>query len=303
MTATTTDMAIAARPAGFGGQPGLGALVRMELMKLRYRPMTCVVFALITAALSGLMSLGYIITRTTARPPGTSLDEDVESFLFPGVFQDGFSMIGGVGFILLVVIAAGIIGSEYSWGTIRVLVGSGAPRSRLLGAKLVTVLLVTTGLTLAGFVAFTLTSLGIALVGGHPIDMSWLDGWAVVDLVLMIVRTIYTLLVPALLAFTVAILSRSLAAGIAVGIGVTIFESIVVSLLNMVGGIGETIADLLFTPNIQAISELNAIGERTWTTDGLPDPWRAAALLAIYMAVMVAACFVTFRRRDIASGG
>ena len=302
MTATT-DVPVAARAAGAGGQPGLGALVRMELMKLRYRPMTWVVFGLITALLSGLMSLGYVITRTMERPPGMSLDEDVKSFLFPGVFQEGFSIIGGVGFILLVVIAAAIIGSEYSWGTIRVLVGSGAPRSRLLGAKLVTVLIVTTALTLAGLVAFSLTSLGIAVVGGHPIDTSWLDGGAAVDLILMVGRTIFTLLVPALLAFTVAILSRSLAAGIAVGIGVTIFESIVVSLLNMIGGIGETIADLLLTPNIQAISELNGIGERTWTTDGLPGPWRAAALLTIYMAAMVAACFVTFRRRDIASGG
>lgn len=302
MTATT-DMSATAHAAGVGGQPGLGALVRMELMKLRYRPMTWVVFGLITTLLSGLMSLGYVITRTMERPPGMSLDEDVKSFLFPGVFQEGFSIIGGVGFILLVVIAAAIIGSEYSWGTIRVLVGSGVPRARLLAAKLVTVLIVTTALTLAGFVAFSVTSLVIAVIGGHPVDTSWLDGGAVIDLVLMVARTIFTLLVPALLAFTVAILSRSLAAGIAVGIGVTIFESIVVSLLNMVGGIGETIADLLLAPNIQAISELNAIGERTWTTDGLPDPWRAAALLTIYMAAMVAACFVIFRRRDIASGG
>ncbi len=226
MTATTSMPAVDRIATRNSGQPGFGALVGMELHKLRYRPMTWVIFGMITAMLSGLMTLGYIVTRTMQRPPGVSLDEHVESFLFPGVFQEGFSIIGGFGFILVVVIAAAIIGSEYSWGTVRVLVGSGVPRTRLLAAKLVTVLLVTTALTLTGFVAFTMTSLGISLLGGHAINTSWLDGAAVVDLSLMIARTIFTLLVPALLAFTVAVLSRSLAAAIAVGIGFMIAESI-----------------------------------------------------------------------------
>lgn len=302
MTATTTVPSTTHAVAIEAGQPGFGALVRMELLKLRYRPMTWVIFGLISALLSGLMTLGYLVTRSMERAPGVSLDEHVESFLFPGVFQEGFSIIGGLGFILLVVIAAAIIGSEYSWGTIRVLVGSGVPRDRLLAAKIVTVLVVTIALTLTGFIVFTLTSLVISVAGGHTIDTSWLDGAAVVDLALMIARTIFTLLVPGLLAFTVAVLSRSLAAAIAVGIGFMIAESIGVGLLNMMGDIGETLSNLLISPNIQAISQLNAIGGPTFSSEGLPDPWRAAGLLTSYMVVMLAASFWVFRRRDIASG-
>lgn len=303
MSAVAATGAIERPGATSAGQPGFRALVRMELLKLRYRPMTWVVFGLITAMLSGLMTFGYLVTRSMQRTPGISLDEHVDGFLFPGVFQEGFTIIGGFGFILVVVIAAAIAGSEYAWGTIRVLVGSGVPRERLLAAKLVAIVLVTAGLTLAGFAAFTLTSIGIAVLGGHPVDLSWLDGAAVVDLGLMVARTVFTLLVPGLLAFTVAVVSRSLAAAIAAGIGVIIVESIGVSLLNMMGGVGESLARLLISPNVQSISELNAIGERTWTTEGLPDPWRAAGLLAVYMVAMVAASFLVFRRRDVASGG
>lgn len=284
-------------------QPSFRDLVRMELRKLRYRPMTFVIFGIMAALLSGLMAIGYIATRVSERPPGVSLEDDIQSFLFPGVFQDGFSIIGGIGAILLVVISAAIIGSEYSWGTIRVLVGSGVPRARLIASKLVTVALVTIALTLVGFIAFTVTSVGIAIFGGHTVDMSWLNGSTAIDLLLMFVRTIFILFVSAVLAFTVTVFSRSLAAGIAVGIGFMVFEGIAVGLLGLMGNVGETISNFLLSPNMNAISELNYIGERTWSSDGLPDPWRTAALLTAYTVAMIAASFWIFRRRDVSSGG
>ncbi|MCO5177344.1 MAG: ABC transporter permease [Thermomicrobiales bacterium] len=256
MTATNMTVSTSVPPTEIpAGQPRFQSLVRMELRKLRYRPMTFVIFGIMAALLSGLMTIGYIATRVSNRPPGVSLEDDVRSFLFPGVFQDGFSIIGGVGGILLVVIAAAIIGSEYSWGTIRVLVGSGVPRARLIASKLVTVGLVTIGLTIVGFLAFTITSVGIAIFGGHTLDMSWLNGGTAIDLLLMFVRTIFILFVSAVLAFTVTVFSRSLAAGIAVGIGYMVFEGIAVGLLGLMGNVGETLADLLLSPNMNAIQQ------------------------------------------------
>lgn len=304
MTATNMTASAPMATSIPAGQPSFGDLVRMELRKLRYRPMTFIIFGIMAALLSGLMTIGYIATRVSERAPGVSLDDDVRSFLFPGVFQDGFSIIGGVGSILLVVIAAAIIGSEYSWGTIRVLVGSGVPRARLIASKLVTVALVTIGLTLVGFIAFTVTSVGIAIFGGHTLDMSWLNGGTAIDVLLMFVRTVFILLVSAVLAFTVTVFSRSLAAGIAVGIGFMVFEGIAVGLLGLMGNVGETLANLLLSPNMNAITNLNHIGgEGTFVSDGLPDPWRAAALLTAYTIAMIAACFWIFRRRDVSSGG
>ncbi len=284
--------------------PSLGSLVAMENLKLRKRPMTWVIFALITLLLSAGMVIGYLGTRSQSLPPGETRDEQLSGFLLPSSIANGFEIVGGFGSILVVVLAASAVGSEYGWGTVRVLVGSGVSRVRLLAAKILSLAEVTALLVVAGVAAMTVTSVVLTIVGGHDLSFGWLDGEAAIDILLMFVRTWFILFVSVALAFALAVVTRSLAAAIALGIGFGIIESILAAILDSLGDTGETISELLLSPNINAITRLNRFGSPDVAPFGEAiDPWRAAALLTFYIVVLLGIAFAVFRRRDIASGG
>lgn len=273
----------------------LRALVAMESFKLRRRPMTTIVFLLMTAGLAALMTLSYVVTRANGEPG------DVDSFLLPDMIPNAFDIITALGPIVLVVLAASIIGSEFSWGTVRVLVGSGTARSRLLTAKLVVLLGTTALLALASLASALVTSLAITLLGGHDLSFGWLDAGTAADIGLMFLRSVFVLLVPTVLAFAVATVTRSLAAGIAVGIGFMIGESILWALLSALGSVGETLAKLLISVNTSAITRLNTFGTPDPSSD-LPGPWQAAGVLTLYIVALLAVSYAVFRRRDVTAG-
>jgi ABC-type transport system involved in multi-copper enzyme maturation permease subunit len=282
-------------------QPALRDLVAMESLKLYKRLMTRVVFGLMTVGMLGVMSIAYLTARTGDYATEAERQDQINSFLLPQVLGELPQVIGGLGSILIVMLAASMIGSEYGWGTVRVLVSSGVSRTRLMVAKLLALVEAVVLFVVAGMVSGIVGSLVLTLVGGHDLSFSWVDGTTAADVMLIVVRLTFLLLVPAIIAFTVAIVSRSLAVGIALGIGFQIAEQILSALLGSIGSLGERLRDLLFTTNLAAIDQLNAIGTRD-IDPSLPDAWQAAGTLALYCAVLVAVSIVVFRRRDITSG-
>jgi ABC-type transport system involved in multi-copper enzyme maturation permease subunit len=283
-------------------RPGMSDLVAMEALKLRMRLMTKVVFAIVTAGTAALMVVAYIATRSTSFDSQADRDDQISAFLLPEALANGSEVIRALGSILLVVLAAAMVGSEFGWGTIRVLVSSGVSRSRLLAAKLIALGGAVVLFVLAGMAATAIASVGVTVAGGHDLGFAWLTGATLADILLIAVRLTLLLLVPAMLAFTVSVLTRSLAAGIAIGIGFQIVEQIVGAILGALGGVGETLQDLLIQTNLSAIAELNEIGavERS---SSLPNPWQASGVLVLYCAVMLAASFAVFRHRDMTAGG
>jgi ABC-type transport system involved in multi-copper enzyme maturation permease subunit len=282
-------------------QPAMRDLVAMESLKLRKRLMTQIVFGLITVGTIFFMSIGYLTSRSAEYASPIERQEQLDGFLLPEVFANLSSVIGGLGSILLVMLAASMIGSEYGWGTVRVLVSSGVSRTRLLAAKLLALFEAIVLFVAAGLVSGLVGSLAITVIGGHELTTSWLDGATLADIGMIAVRLIFLLLVPAIVGFTVAIVTRSLAVGIAVGIGFQIAEQILSAVLNSVGSFGERVQDLLVTTNLSAIEQYNEIGTPELSAS-LPGVWQAVALLSLYSAIMLTVSFVVFRRRDIASG-
>jgi ABC-type transport system involved in multi-copper enzyme maturation permease subunit len=276
-------------------------LVAMESLKLRKRLMTQIVFGLITVGTIFFMSIGYLTSRTNEYASPIERQDQLNGFLLPEVFANLSSVIGGLGSILLVMLAASMIGSEYGWGTVRVLVSSGVSRSRLLTAKLLAMIEAIVLFVASGLVAGLVGSLAITFVGGHELSTTWLNGQTLGDIAMIALRLVFLLLVPALVGFTVALVTRSLAVGIAVGIGFQIAEQILSAVLNSIGNFGERVRDLLFTTNLAAIDQYNEIGTPEVSAD-LPGVWQAVALLTLYTAIMLAVSFIVFRRRDIASG-
>lgn len=291
-TAPTVALERAPARARHARQPDFGTLVSGELFKMARRPMTKIVFGLTTGLPAFLMAVGYLVTRS---------EGDVGSFLLPGVISDSFDVISQAGIIALALLAASIVGSDYSWGTIRALVGTGVSRTQILGSKLVALLVLETVIVLASALAMFLTSVGITVFGGHDLSFAWLDGAHMADILFMFARTVFVLSITMVVAFGVSVLGRSLAAGIAVGIGINIADGILSAIASEVGGIGDTIAQALLTNNMAAITALNEFGAPEVQAD-LPNVWQATGVMSLYIVILLAITFYVFKRRDITSG-
>lgn len=281
--------------------PGVGDMLKMEALKMRRRPMTWVTFLIVMLAVVAIPVLGYIAINASTFANPAQKAEELQSFLLPNGITLGLEISTIVGSIVLTVLAAGIIGSEYGWGTTRVLVGSGADRTRLMVAKILYVALITLMFVLAGTFVGSLTSLAVTVVTGNELTLGGFSGAWLVDLALMLLRGFFVTFVSAVIGFAVASMTRSLAAGIAVGIGIGALEPILSALLSLAGTVGDIVNQFLLFPNINSIVALNGFGEVTPPANAL-NPWQAAAVLTGYIVLLLGASIIIFRRRDIPSG-
>lgn len=286
LTATTRSDGSAVR-----GQPGVGTLTMMELAKLRKRPMTKVIFGLAVLA-----AVGFTVLVLLAGSDGSR-----EAFVFPNVVEDSFQLTQLMGAMTLPVLGAAIAGSEYGWGTMRLLLATGVGRATVFMAKFLALL--------AATLAFVLLMVGLLAVlagftgwlGGYEQDLSVIDGAWVVDAAQLVATTSGLLFFLVIVAFGVAMLARSMAAGIAVGIGLP-FAQQVASLLAPVifGRVGEVMVD--FFPNTSFTALAARTGFNPEPVDGLLSPERAVATLVGYSLLLLGAGVLVFRRRDVPSG-
>ena len=279
----------ATRPA-----PRFVDLLQMEFIKTLRRRMTHVIFAIMALMVAGLLSLGYLVVFVFESNP----DAEITDVLLPRVLEDGFEIIAMLGPILIAILAAGMAGSEFSWGTMRTMVGSGVPRARLLLAKLSVLAVASLLLVITGAVALAGVSTGISVIEGYGLRLSWLDLSTGYDVMLMLARTTFLLLVIAGLSFSIAQHFRSVAAGIAIGIGIMVFGPILAELAGLIGNIGETLNDYVITSAMSTIVSLNTFEARE-IPPVLPGPWEAAATLALYAVIPIGLALWSFRRRDI----
>lgn len=298
-------------PADTAGNPGqthtyrreqasLGSLVSMERLKLMKRPMTWITFLILNVGVAAIVFLAYVSIHAARLSPTEKADR-LTNFTWPTGITRSFEIGGFLGQIVLVVLAASLVGSEYGWGTVRVMVGTGASRVKLLLAKLLALSLATIVFLLAAAAVGSLASLINTVVGGHTVTLGTVNGAWWGDLALMILRSFFVLWVMAVLAFSIASLTRSVAAGIAVGIGWPFLERILAALLGLLGNIGDEINKWLISTNTNALVQRNGFGTRS-VGSNVPGAWHAFAVLIVYSAVLLVVAFVAFHRRDIASG-
>lgn len=280
------------RKAAFSG------LVSMELAKMTKRPMTRVVFFL-TAALNfaGLI-VGYAAIQASDYDAASEAMR-LASLMVPNMIEDTLGLSHTLGLILMPVLAASIIGSEFSWGTMRAVVGSGVSRIQLLLAKFVTMALLT--------IAFVVVALGGGVIGSAAIsflpDQAFLaariDTSLIGDVGLMMLRTIFVLLVPVVMAFTVAVVARSLAAGIAVAIGWTMLEQVALVLAQAIDGATEFLTKVMIITNTQSVLSLNTLDPVSPVQYAL-NPWQSALLLTGYCLALMVVAVTIFAKRDLA---
>jgi ABC-2 type transport system permease protein len=281
-------------------------LIRAEWLKLTRRPLTWVLLA-VWLVLLALQFVAQSLIVFAGQPLLTAaqFEEYRRRATFPGLFGAVFDYINGLGGIFAVVLTAGAIGSEYSWGTLRMHLARYPARAPFLLAKLATLLL----LLLVGALITLAVGAVIGWVVGALLGVaSAPETHALALLPLALLRALYVLLPYVLLTLCFTVVGRSLLVGVAGGLLYLVFEAGfgTLAVLQLLGGVWERIYNLTIQQNINTLVLLNshAFGLRPETlspmnTTQTPSPLQASLIVALYCAAFLATALYSLQRRDI----
>ena len=244
--------------------------------------------------------------RSLERDRGDRMDV-LRRITLPGSLINGLNLTHGLGVLLFATMAASMVGSEFGWGTLRLVLARGTGRWQVLSSKLVLVALFSAAV-LAIIAATTAVSSAIvgALVSEEPVPQAeWTEAATTLG------RTAFSLLPYVVLAGLVTVVTSSSIAGITVVFGYFFSELLFVALLVNLFDCGQNVADYLLGRNITAWmmgngrDEFSGLFFTSTPIGDFPGMLHAFLVLMTYMAVLGGLALWAFQRRDIggATGG
>lgn len=296
-------------------------LIRAEWFKLVRRPLAWVLLAVLLALLvllratefmalalhDGLLTGGEV---RMALLPADQIAQFRLQLTFPGTFGATLGHINSVGGICAIVLAAGALGSEYSWGTLRTQLARQPSRGRYLLAKLIALqlaLLAAIAICLACGAALAL--MFGALLGGA-------GSLAAADLAALplgVLRALYVLLPYVMCALAGCAIGRSVLAGAAAGFMFLVLDVGLgaLSFLARLGGVLALLINLVVQPNITTLVVLNsrsfgldpAALTRSLDLSTLPSPLQATLVIGAYSALFGWYAYRALARHDITGAG
>lgn len=223
-----------------------------------------------------------------------------DDFAMPGSIPNALGTAQTFGLILLAILTASVIGTEYGLGTLRSVLVRGTGRWPYLAVKFLT-LAVTAAVALLLVLGVTaLSSLIATALAGSP-QGDWASpSWA--DASVALGKAWFSFIPYLALTGFMTVLVRSSAAGMAIGLGYYFAEQIVVQLFSNFFDWFSTVADYLLVQNISAWAGGFSFGAGG---DGGPGTLHSFLVLAVYTVALGTAAFWLFQRRDVAgaSGG
>lgn len=246
-------------------------------------------------------------------------DQETSSIRATLTFPSSVQFAGGytafMGVILLAILAGAVIGGEFGFGTVRLALSRGVGRAQLLTAQVVALALLSLGISLVmvllGIIAgFTIGPLLGATVAALPSGggLALVTYWLAVSLHLFAFAAI---------AFLLATLARSTAAGIAVPLGYYIFEVIATGILSALSfAIHGNVGDFLgHVPDWFLGQNLSVVAAKTFAplqpasggiqsggggpTGPTFDLTHGLLVSLAYCVVLIGATYFIMRRRDI----
>jgi ABC-type transport system involved in multi-copper enzyme maturation permease subunit len=290
------------------------ALVRAEWLKLTRRPLIWILLVIFLGLFALQIVVQYVFAYVIQPGPGSSLAPQIDEYrrrsVFPGLLGMALGHLNSLGGLFAVILTAGAMGSEYSWGTLRTQLARQPNRIHYLLAKIATLLLLLLGAALATITAALLSGALIALAGGPAGQISTAD---LARLPLGIARALFVLLPYVLLTLCFTILGRSLLAGLAGGLVYLVLEGGFGALAAFaeLGGVWRAVYNLTIGQNINTLVLLNSHDyglqpeqlSRAFRLEALPTPLQATLVIGLYCASFLATAVSLFRRRDIGGPG
>ena len=282
-------------------------LTRLEWYKLRHRRMPWILLGFAVLLVQIAFWASYALFRSGEMAVGeggasgnvtvSTTDQFLEMFAFPTSLTNGLIVAHAFGGILLMILAASLIGTEYGWGTLRTALTKGTGRWPLLTAKL----LLLAGLSVAVLIVATASVAVSSAIALATLDADWISSsadWS--DLGIGFGKAVYGMLPYVALAVFAAVLTSSSGAAIGISLGYYFVESILVGVLagfdwfERVAGfiLGRAVSGWVRT-------ETGVSFQSSGTTAGLPDATQSFLVLLAYVVVLSGAALWVFQRREV----
>jgi ABC-2 type transport system permease protein len=277
-------------------------MLKIEFKKLFRRRLLWVEMAVLAIMVAGFFTALFLMHEAGVLPEDLEAIEDVIAWPDSLITSLGFASGQSLGGLLVVILVSMVVAQEYNWDTMSLWLRQGVGRRTVLAAKFVVLLVSVVLLTLAPLVVGGILSALMTPSIAGELDMSQVD---FAEVGLSALRTAYTLVPYLGLTFLFAVLTRSLAFSIGVGVGYAlVIEGVISQLMMLVGGVPAKIAMWLPGQMAAAISQLNqsifvADGEEADFVLEYLDPNIAAIGIAVYAAVFIGIAFWRFQKQDL----
>ena len=211
------------------------------------------------------------------------------------------------GVALIVILASSSIGVEYGWGTLRAALTRGIGRWQFLGAKALSLLLMSgAGLVVAGLTvaASSLVAATLTLEDGRGLtDAGDAGEWSKVAV--MFDKAVYGLAPYAVLGLFLSVLTSSSSMGIAIGLAYVFTEVILIGILGGLLDWFGNVSDFMLGPQVASWMTEAGVGttspESSWfSLVEFTSQTHAFLVVAAYIVVLATVAFWLFQRKDIA---
>ena len=254
---------------------------------MRRRPQSWLLIV-IAALLVGLFYGGFTIGTFFANAQNAA--DLKKNLTFTELRTFGLNLNNLFGGIMLVIVASGLIGNEFSWNTVRPLLARARSRTSLMTAKFATLLIYCVVFS----VILALLTVAMSGVASAIVGESWQFSGSELGKVAAFTLGLIAQNLPVMaLAFLLALWTKSNAAGIGVALGLIILEPTLFGILNNVNDVFHKIQKGGLQYNSSKLMEVGLTEQAGWI---------ALIVLAIYTAIFVALSYIVFRRRDVTSG-
>ena len=264
-------------------------LIRVEFFKLRKRWMPYVLLLVLLASILIPLVVSYLNYQSEVS--GFQAPMWKETLVLPNAMEGIFNSIPALGIILVVILAASVVGNEYGWGTLRQILARGTSRHRYLTSKLLSIaIIVFIGVIITIAVGLIATIITSMLVEGGIVWGSFI-GYLIASLG----RTLLVLVAYLSMATFFSVVLRSSALGIMITIAWLIGDGILGGLLGMSTGWLADISQFTISYNTSGLLALNSLHP----PDDVTSWWQSAGILLAYSTVFIAASYYTFQRQDL----
>lgn len=286
----------------------LALLVRWELfLAWRRRAMMITLGSLLLVGYLLVLLVEYLVYYSSTSD-SSFVAAIGDGLSFPGALGLGGSYIANAGMLLFVVLAGALIGSEYSYSTLRLSLARGVGRGQLLAAQIVALALlafILTGLALG--VSGVVGALGSAL--GLPGAKVAAPGAVLAEVVLYWLALTFNIFAYALVSVWIGTLTRSVAGAIAGPLVFVVVEVVAADILITLGFghssnttlyILSQIPQYLMGQNTSALITLAGAGPYPLAS-GSPEVSAAHAVIVsvIYCALFIFISYLALRYRDV----
>ncbi len=220
-------------------------------------------------------------------------------FTLPGSISGALGIAESFGLILISVLTASNIGTDYGWGTLRSVLVRGTGRWQYLAGKLLLLMLLGGGaLVVIAIIALATSALAGALLPASSLPVPH-QGWS--DAAITFGKAWYALVPFVALAAFMTVFTGSSAAGMAITLSYYFGEQIIVAILLTLFDWFKTVADYLLGRNTTGWMGGAAGGAfgGGGSLGAYPSEWHAFGVLLVYILVLAGFAFWRFRKRDV----